>query len=705
MLSGTETVPFYFEEIVEECPSLKRELDERGEGSSYQKWWLSLKLLAYCEDGEDFVHTISDGHRDYTQQAVERKWQQLLQEKESGTMRGATTCETMAASCTECQSCPHWGDPTRGVDWKSPIIFGKKSDPDEYPYPYVKTKYGVSMHTYDLEGNPTIVEVINLDILRMELLVGQKGDRHVLLEILHKKQVRHVVFPTGIIGDMASTKLSTAFAEAGFVLHAGESKALRPFIVSWYKQIDAAKRTSSVALESYGWVDTASGKAFAVGDVVYFPDGTTKVTAPPDKMLSAYYRQRGSEARWRQLIEWALEARHTETEVILASSFAAPLVPFTGVSGCLMSAVSKESGTGKTLALRLAQSVWGDPVKAPHSMNDTVNAVTKKLAITNNLPNYWDELRIRGSDGQRFVDFLFQLGQGRDKQRMQQTTELHAAKSWCTLLVCTSNQNIREHIEALDHHTDAGSLRILEFEVSPLNGELMHNPLAFGDITDNYGHIGPQYAAWLAENRETVQQLADGMTERLMKKYNAVANERFLVATLASLLLGASLAKRLGYVNFDLPTMNAFLDKCYSDAVADIKEQRTSTDSTTSALGIVRQFMLENAKRTCVTSVLKGSDLMFESRNVERPMTVRVITGPEPRDKQIMFHTSTFKAWVYEYGGNYGSILSELKAMGCIVGSARFATGLTTNDVGASNMNAQTIRIIYNTKTEDLFPE
>src|SRR5690606_28476387 len=124
-----------------------------------------------------------------------------------------------------------------------------------------------------------------------------------------------------------------------------------------------------------------------------------------------------------------------------------------------MSAFSKASGIGKSTSLKVAQAVWGDPVKAVQSLSDTQNAVMNKLGEIRSLPLYWDELKTE-DDTKKFVNITFQTTQGKEKARMSRSVTQREPGSWQTLLVSASNDSLLDYVIGRTNMTTAGIYRV-----------------------------------------------------------------------------------------------------------------------------------------------------------------------------------------------------------------------------------------------------
>ena len=71
-----------------------------GEGQDEPFWMFQLQLLAFCEDGHDYLHTMSDGHASYDFNRTEKKFaiqkQKVIEKKV-----GPILCKTLGKSAPD----------------------------------------------------------------------------------------------------------------------------------------------------------------------------------------------------------------------------------------------------------------------------------------------------------------------------------------------------------------------------------------------------------------------------------------------------------------------------------------------------------------------------------------------------------------------------------------------------------------------------
>jgi hypothetical protein len=230
----------------------------------------------------------------------------------------------------------------------------------------------------------------------------------------------------------------------------------------------------------------------------------------------------------------------------------------------LMSAYSKESGIGKSTALKIAQAVWGDPIRAVQSLSDTQNSVMGKIGQIRSLPVYWDELKTE-EDTKKFVNMTFQIAQGKEKSRMNQHAQLKEPGHWQTLVVSASNDSLIDHVTQQTQTTLAGLYRIFEYTVKPPTGghigtvDTSEATIRLSKLNTNFGSVGLKYAQWLGINFKQCETDMAALSKQLNIETSAVQEERFWVSLIACVLLGARYANTLGYAVFDESALKEFM--------------------------------------------------------------------------------------------------------------------------------------------------
>ena len=303
----------------------------------------------------------------------------------------------------------------------------------------------------------------------------------------------------------------------------------------------------------------------------------------PDKVLAARYTPKGSNKNpWVAAAKLITDQKRPALDAIVASAFAAPLIKFCYEPGVLMSTYSTKSGIGKTSALKVAQAVWGDPIRAMQGLDDTQNFVFNKIGAIRNLPMYWDELKTE-EDTKRFTNLVFKLTNRKEKDRLTQNSTMRESGSWNTLLVSASNDSLMQFVVQQSKQTTAGINRIFEYEVpAAINsvGQIDQADASriLGRLDDNYGHVGLEYASYLGSNHTAIAKDMEDFHKTIGNELNTSPEERYWRVMVACLLKGAEYANRNGWTNIDETGLKIFL-------IDVIRMMRHEKDGTSVDLG------------------------------------------------------------------------------------------------------------------------
>ena len=124
---------------------------------------------------------------------------------------------------------------------------------------------------------------------------------------------------------------------------------------------------------------------------------------------------------------------------MLAASFASALIKKIGGLCFFVHLWGVESGTGKTVALMLAASVWGNPAIGQYvqTFNATQVGHEKTAAFLNNIPMCIDELQLsKDSHGRSKFD-VYQLSQGVGRTRGTKSGGIDKTPVWDLCILTT----------------------------------------------------------------------------------------------------------------------------------------------------------------------------------------------------------------------------------------------------------------------------
>ena len=285
----------------------------------------------------------------------------------------------------------------------------------------------------------------------------------------------------------------------------------------------------------------------SVGRLGYIGDGSQFAPYVDDLIFDG-------EANYRTIYEavsskgkytdWLAEAEKCRTEsltaqIMLAASFASPLLSKIGCLPFFVHLWGVESGTGKTVALMLAASVWGDPDIGQYiqTFNSTQVSCERTAAFLNNVPLCIDELQLsKDSHGHSKFD-VYQLAQGVGRGRGNRSGGIDKVPTWSLCILTTGESPI------VQASAGAGAVnRVIDIECRASESVIKYGFTTSAIIKQNYGHAGRYFVESLTE--ETLEQARTRYRELFKQLSSGDSTEKQAMAA-AMLLIADEIADKL----------------------------------------------------------------------------------------------------------------------------------------------------------------
>jgi hypothetical protein len=494
------------------------------------------------------------------------------------------------------------------------------------------------------------------------------------------------VVATFTSGEIAEVGFRGYLALRGVITLLNEFKHLQDFIMDWLKKIQAAQSVRQ-SFTHLGWMEkNAQAIGFALGETAYFADGRVetgiKVAVGGGTTIAKHYIPTGSLQAWKSVSQFLSSQGRPELMAILATSFGSPLMKFSGHSGAVVSIVSTASGVGKSTALSLAQSVWGNPKSAIHSATDTVLSLSSKMGFTKDLPAYWDD--IKGEKVlKEFASVIYQITQGKEKARLTQQATLREVETWNCLAVVAANDSIIEVVKQYGTGTDAGAARIFEIRLEE-RPPMSQVATFFDQCTTNYGRAGEIYAGWLARNHDRAKRLVESVSARLSTELQAESEERFWIAAMSTMLAGAMIAKQLQLVDFDVPTLSKFLTSRF----LELRGSKSEAVKATSAGPIVKDILFDYQPGLLVINTLPSRDrgAYNKTMTIRPPKNGQVDILLAEAEQILRIRIAKFNEWCREKSLSSDTLAFRLRTAGVLrqrnvdpmAGTRPYSTGSRT---------------------------
>ena len=241
--------------------------------------------------------------------------------------------------------------------------------------------------------------------------------------------------------------------------------------------------------------------------------------------------QKGDYDKW---LECARKCRgdNLTAHIMLAASFASVLISKIGGLPFFVHLWGGSSGTGKTVALMLAASVWGDPEvgKYIQTFNATQVGHEKVAALLNNIPMLIDELQLaKDSHGhQKFNPY--QLAQGVGRTRGNKAGGIDRTPTWSLCILSTGESQI------VGENAGSGAVnRVIDIECKPGESVVKDGFSVCKVINSNYGYAGRVFVEALTDDKitgavETYEKYFKDLSEGETTEKQAMAAAMILVA-------------------------------------------------------------------------------------------------------------------------------------------------------------------------------
>ena len=207
------------------------------------------------------------------------------------------------------------------------------------------------------------------------------------------------------------------------------------------------------------------------------------------KAMFQTVRSRGSETKW---LETAAEVREMSTtvKIILAASFASVLLEPLNCLPFFVHLWGVDSGTGKTVALLVAASVWGDPAVGAYvkTFDGTVVGMEKTAAFLNNLPFCLDELQLAKDSKGRTTFDVYKLAQGVGRTRGNRSGGVDLTPTWRNCILTTGESPLTGTASG------AGAVnRVIDIECKSAQAVIKDGMRISGAVKRNYGFAGRKF--------------------------------------------------------------------------------------------------------------------------------------------------------------------------------------------------------------------
>lgn len=648
------------DKLAEACPFIQDALTSGGKDYANPLWNITTLIATFTEEGRDAAHRMASQHPGYTQQSTDELYDRKEREKDQKGL-GWPHCRTISGTgAAQCVACPHLAKQKTPFHPAVAALAGpapskaNTTKPRDWDLPagYIRDAEDKIQKTLvQQDGSTELVPVMNYPMRDPWL---QKNPWILNFTTVsyagHAQPVAMPFSETLVAGGIRSV-----LAKQGLAIRGMQVKLVEDFIVSWIEKLQSMK---DVVVNSapFGWsVRNGKTEGFIFGGQVW-SDGAPKPAAVGDPVIASSYTPTGDPEPWFEACKLITSQGRPALNAVIASAFAAPLMKFTGREGVMMSIYSSASGIGKTTSLKVAQAVWGDPIKAMQGLDDTPLSVLNKIGHLRSLPMYWDELKTE-DDTRKFVNLMFTMTRGKERSRMSSDVTQRVSGTWQTILVSASNDSLIDFVVNRTKQSPAGLMRTFEYEVpGGVDGqiEVAEADQIIGRLNDNYGHVGLEYAKWLGANIRQVEADVVERRKRVELDLKAKQEERYWATCVSVIMQGAHYANQLGFADIDEKALYEFMIQVVENMRGTLRSAPNDMSKSDNVENVLAQYLNAMAARhTLWTNMIPlGRGRPTKDIKIVRDATkldgIYVHIGVE--NKILRLSSTHFSDWLQEAG-------------------------------------------------------
>ena len=524
------------------CEQLRHYAENASDDGMEPLWRGWLSIAQKCNDGEKAAIWLSDLHP-YSHERMHQKLAEI---------KGPYPCVKFDSENPGiCDGCQHQGKVTNplalgretavvtaettielpAVEGQDTKTITRPEAPKGYAY---GVRGGIFMEKEDTDatGNVTKRQIMLLpyDLFPVDIL-NHNGEHLVHMMAVRDYKVQPISFAQKAVVSKDETVKALAQQNVMSSFGSGNDKNLYDYVRSCVEKMSSEKKPIEVP-DYCGW---QPNDTYVWGGKIYSPNKEAiEVPMPGLENITMNSKAVGTLDNWRRFIDLLVRRKLWDHLAIVLVGAGSPLMRFTGLHGLTFHCASTDSGTGKSLALEGAASIWGHPVHYRTGAGTSAVAMQQRLGLLHSNPLITDEITSRNREGfEWFPAFLLSMTEGRGKERMESgaNKERLNLSTWSAMSIMSSNTHVVDNLTGARKHASEGELRrVIEY--------LMDDKLEWDadeieiikSLRDNYAIAGDILVQYMVDNIQSVETLVKQTVRQMYTEYKAPNDERFWMA-------------------------------------------------------------------------------------------------------------------------------------------------------------------------------
>jgi hypothetical protein len=624
------------------CGQLANYVENATEDGMEPIWRGLLSLTQKCDDANKAAAWLSQMHP-YPPERMHEKLRSI---------KGPYPCIKFDSENPGiCTSCKHWGKITNplalgrevristeekeipiNIPSSSNVLASEQRTVKRPPAPKgfaYGDKGGVYVERMVEQDDGTkakkMVPILPYDMFVVDILNTQ-NDHSVHMVALRPEGPVDLIIPQKVVVSNIDTVKALAQQNIIASFGQGNDKNLFDYVRACVEEASSNKVAVKVP-SSYGWQD--DGTYVFAGRIFSKDRPAFTLPMPGLENLQSFTEPAGSIENWRKFINLLIAKKMYKHLAVVLAGAGAPLMRYTKLFGMTFHCASTESGTGKSLALEAAASVWGHPTRYRTGKSTSPVAMQQRLGLLQNHPLITDELTSKNRDNFEWLpEFLLDMTQGKGKERMEagSNKERLNLSTWATNALLSSNTHMVDILTGGRKHAAEGELRrLLEILMEdPLSWE-PHEIEIIKSLQDNYGSAGVMMIDYMVNNEATLEPLVTSTVTRMYQEFNATNDERFWMAGIgASVAAGIIWSSQYAGI-VDLPLKEII--KAFQDAVKYMRKAMKA--GARAAEDVLNAYTGENYGKFVVVKRSDGSLLaqLGGNQEIDQSITRTSVAG------------------------------------------------------------------------------
>lgn len=235
-------------------------------------------------------------------------------------------------------------------------------------------------------------------------------------------------------------------------------------------------------------------------------------------------KERGNYEEWKDLCR-SIRKESETAHLLIAASFASALNKKLGILPFIVH-VWGGTGTGKTVGLMLAMSIWGNPEigKLVRTLNSTQTALSRYAAFVRDIPFAGDELQTIKSRWESFDNLVMYLTEGVDKGRGKAAGGIELLKEWNCCFLFTGEEPITKT-------NSGGGVKNRVMEVEATEKVIEDGNFVSNFLRQNYGYAGKDFIQNIPE-REILYKRYREIFQNILNRVNTTDKQAMAMAVI-----------------------------------------------------------------------------------------------------------------------------------------------------------------------------